>query len=393
MNKHILIYLLLIFIQSCSEEKNSISESLDSKIIVNSSWYSPTTNYEEFSIQYIPLETNLNSLVGSIDDLKIYEDKFYVLDKNIAKSLFIFDKTGRHINTIQSTGRGPKEINVFNDFTIDLERERIIVSDITLSKIIEFDLSGNFIEQHPNKLWYSYIEHLEGTDYLYYLSHYNFSENNFESDKEGPLVVLGDLNGNISKTLISIPFKPSLYTIVENFHSVSNSSFYFSKVLDSKIYEVNKENRSINIKYNIDFLMQNLSDDYLNIQTNNYRIYSRDNPFSQLKSFALTDRYLILTFENPLAMPGQKIHISALIDKESMQIIKYFLPTNLPDKNGNMIPSLKYSNENCFFGIFFSDDIISANEQSSGAIKYHHENLSHLRNTDNPVIVKVEVND
>jgi hypothetical protein len=61
------------------------------------------------NVQTIILEAGKDCLIGSLDELQIFDGRIYILDKHIAKSLFVFDMEGRFIRKIGSLGRGPGE--------------------------------------------------------------------------------------------------------------------------------------------------------------------------------------------------------------------------------------------------------------------------------------------
>src|SRR5690554_8197935 len=49
-------------------------------------------------MKYVPLETNVNSLIGRIDKLEIHENFIYVLDKSFAQAIYIFEMNGHHVH-------------------------------------------------------------------------------------------------------------------------------------------------------------------------------------------------------------------------------------------------------------------------------------------------------
>ena len=51
------------------------------------------------SIQYIPLETNDSTLIGSISRIIATPNKIFVGDR-VAEGVFVFDKKGKFINRI-----------------------------------------------------------------------------------------------------------------------------------------------------------------------------------------------------------------------------------------------------------------------------------------------------
>jgi thioredoxin-related protein len=115
MKKYIIFILMIfpIFNNSCTtravdktdicylEEKSDIMLSSD---IVN-------------SVTFIPLETNDNFIIGSIDKILKIDGLYYFLDRK-TKTIFIYDETGKSIKKIAHIGYGPGEYVSINDFIV-----------------------------------------------------------------------------------------------------------------------------------------------------------------------------------------------------------------------------------------------------------------------------------
>ncbi|MDO9680544.1 MAG: 6-bladed beta-propeller [Bacteroidales bacterium] len=71
------------------------------------------------SIEYIPLETNSEAVVGKIFADRIFYEKdcFYLMERSI--SIIIFDRCGQYLNKISKYGRGPQEYDAA--FTVDFD--------------------------------------------------------------------------------------------------------------------------------------------------------------------------------------------------------------------------------------------------------------------------------
>jgi hypothetical protein len=96
------------------------------------------------NINFIPLETTSDNLIGSVSKIIRTADKFFVLDQYKAKKIFVFDLKGRFLDSIGNRGKGPGEYSNISDFTIDEQRQVIYLIDDGL-KIIKLGINGDFI--------------------------------------------------------------------------------------------------------------------------------------------------------------------------------------------------------------------------------------------------------
>ena len=91
------------------------------------------------SVKCIPLETSDNSLMGRIDKILVFDKNIYVLDVSSAKGLFIFDEKGSFIQRVGNIGNGPGEYIRIIDFSIDTDKNEIIILD-EARKLIFYDI-------------------------------------------------------------------------------------------------------------------------------------------------------------------------------------------------------------------------------------------------------------
>ena len=97
-------------------------------------------------LEYIPLETNPNSLIGDNPHFEFTSDYIYVASAPYGR-LSQFDKTGKFINQIGTNGRGPGEYITASSFCIDQLLERIfIMSCWSKCTILEFGFEGKYIQ-------------------------------------------------------------------------------------------------------------------------------------------------------------------------------------------------------------------------------------------------------
>lgn len=100
------------------------------------------------AIRFIPLETNDNSLIGEVSKVQTGNDRIFVLDNSISKTLFIFDPDGNFLFRIGTKGNGPGEFfRGPHDFSIDSDRKQIYVFEAEARKVVVFDWNGTFIRE------------------------------------------------------------------------------------------------------------------------------------------------------------------------------------------------------------------------------------------------------
>lgn len=130
-------YLILIFLffscQDSRDTENADTVKIDLKSV---SRISGQSNIR--SIEYIPLETNDDILIGHIDKLIFHDSKFYLLDIN-SNTIFIFNRDGSFHNKISRTGGGPGEYIHIVDFDVSKNDNSIWVYDNQSGRMIVYN--------------------------------------------------------------------------------------------------------------------------------------------------------------------------------------------------------------------------------------------------------------
>ena len=139
-----LILIFIIAITSC--QNNSGNQPKDLRLIdveggVGKSRLVKLSEIAE-SIEYIPLETNSEAVVGKIFFDRIFYEKgfFYLMEQN--RTIIIHDNDGKYFNKINKLGRGPQEYDAA--FTVDIDLKTGNISVLASNKIIEYSLDGDF---------------------------------------------------------------------------------------------------------------------------------------------------------------------------------------------------------------------------------------------------------
>lgn len=130
-------YLILIFLffscQDSRDTKNADTVKIDLKSVSRIPGQSNIS-----SIEYIPLETNDNTLIRRINKLLFHDGKFYLLDTD-ANTIFIFNRDGSFLRKISRLGRGPGEYVDIRNFDVSKDDNSIWVYDNQSQKIIVYD--------------------------------------------------------------------------------------------------------------------------------------------------------------------------------------------------------------------------------------------------------------
>ncbi|MGK0489187.1 MAG: hypothetical protein ACJAXB_002379, partial [Candidatus Endobugula sp.] len=105
------VIILLVLTASCTSEKSGRIERLTSNIIKIEEQYllDRITESEVFdTVTFIPLNLPENELMGSIADIQLYRNNYYILDLTTQK-IHEFDKNWEFRKTLFSRGLGPNE--------------------------------------------------------------------------------------------------------------------------------------------------------------------------------------------------------------------------------------------------------------------------------------------
>lgn len=134
MNKLIYTALLILHILliSCNQQDRKQKEA----DVINFDNVA-TSEFEIENMEYIPLETTEHSLLGGINKIIYKNDRYYILDKDQNKGVYIFDKDGNFLSSINKQGEGPGEYIEIMDMDID-NKNNIYIADNAKMNIIKY---------------------------------------------------------------------------------------------------------------------------------------------------------------------------------------------------------------------------------------------------------------
>ena len=160
--KHFILFQLvfLLLLASChSDKKQKTAQSVKTirvENIDNAEDIEVTKDKYIKSFRYIQLETDTTALIGRMDKILYEDNRIYIVDKFVTKSLFIFDKDGNFINKIYRYGQGPEEYFVLTDAFYDPKENTINILSFVGNdryKIMVFDADGKtLLKQLPINL-------------------------------------------------------------------------------------------------------------------------------------------------------------------------------------------------------------------------------------------------
>lgn len=142
MKTRIFLFALMVIIGSCSGKNRLKTEEDTIKTIdLLMEAESEITMLSEIAenIEYIPLETTENSLVGSVTKFIKCDKRIYI--KNSFDEIICFDSEGKFINKLNKLGRGPEEYLLISDFDVTTDNKLLVI--LAGDKIITFRNTGS----------------------------------------------------------------------------------------------------------------------------------------------------------------------------------------------------------------------------------------------------------
>ena len=141
-------YLLLLILFSCVGKSAIEQDIIEIDISYDKEYLSELSDFFT-SIEYILLEdSDENHLVQPYKIIS-YDTLIFVEDQEL-DNLLIYNRLGKFLFALKSSGGGPQEFNQIEDFQVF--ENSIIIKDNVLMKFIEFDFSGKFIQEFRHQL-------------------------------------------------------------------------------------------------------------------------------------------------------------------------------------------------------------------------------------------------
>lgn len=251
----VLIFVFTFLNSYSSVESKKLCKIAVDKNVLNAPKVIETSDFIE-EINYIRLKTSDSTLIGKIDKVVKNGNFIYVLDRFKAKPLFIFDSSGNCISKIGRYGSGPGEVKLISDFTIDTNKNELLLWDNLSSKLIKYSLDGlTILEEKRLKAYFTNLVHLSNETFAFYnQSPFGTSDDWFNKFK----LVFSDTKLNSIETIVPIEsWQSKLFVSGFNPFSINNNQVLYSPLFSNTINKIDEDLKVVT-EYEIDFGSKNI---------------------------------------------------------------------------------------------------------------------------------------
>ena len=369
--KRLLSVVIICIICSCSitKDEHEMSEIIEFTEIVK---HKIDTNLIS-NIEYIPLETNEECLIGNISRLIYRNERFYLFDLFITNSIYVFNRKGKFIYKIDKVGKGPGEYVSISDFDVD-DNDNIYVFDAGgKRRLICYKEQGGVFESIKPPKSFIEFKFINNNKLIAYLP---FSKKGIE----GGYAIM-DKTGGGSEEII--PFRKQIDND-QHFYETSHifrseKSIYFSPRYTNEIYKVkdNKASKVYSFSYDV-----RPSEEYISDLLNRKVQYlENDNYVLSISGIYDTDNTIVVSFKH-------RKHMNLFISKESGNKV---LMRNMSIDTGFNNHNIYGSTGEQFIGVTSNIDNVDINNLN---ISEETRSELEMRETNsNPVLVLFKMKD
>ena len=220
----ILVTILLIAVVGCGRGKQSTDDIIT--VDVTKNYPKKELIIQDFmDVEYIPLETSSEFICQG---LVLSVGKKYLLVRNRTNDgiIFIFDRNGKGIRTINRRGQGAEEYMWIYDVLLDEDNDEIFVNVSENKKILVYDLFGNFkrVIRHKDGVRFDNIHNFDKQNFILWNSLYAFEE---KAGEPSSFYIVSKQDGSIIKK-IEIPYKERISPLKFNYDKATDTNYSVS---------------------------------------------------------------------------------------------------------------------------------------------------------------------
>lgn len=217
----------LISFASCTTDKNVVYEQRPIEFSDAEKSFADTTYFDNMKV--IKLEANKKSVISNMSKVFEIEGKLYVFDR-ILDQIIIFDKNGKHQETINRKGHGKGEYVRLVDVAYDKEKKELLCL-VDPSAIMHYTINGDYIKTEKLDGYYTDISCNKSYIYLYRATF---------ADKKTPEYTLTCINKNTGKKTELLPFSDEYapFCSIGSKMFANGTDVTFVRKFDNNIYNV-----------------------------------------------------------------------------------------------------------------------------------------------------------
>lgn len=159
-NTFFILFLLIPFLLVSCNKKGENSNYSCQTICLDQATQIDTIRFSSLfnDAKIITLDSCSQALIGDINRVEILDKYIFLLDRNIAKALFVFNEQGKFVRKIGNIGQGKGEYIAPFDFALDCHKKQIYVLDRQAKKIHTYNyMTGNHISSVGIPLFSTHI--------------------------------------------------------------------------------------------------------------------------------------------------------------------------------------------------------------------------------------------
>jgi hypothetical protein len=140
------IFFLMLLILSCSTKRTVDVDNKNDILTIDllSEPVSKVTKLSDIAedIEYIPLQTTANSLIGPfILKIIMRDNRIYIRNSGLDREILCFDINGKFLLKINNIGRGPEEYSSANDFDVSSDNKILVILSGIDHKLVTYGIS------------------------------------------------------------------------------------------------------------------------------------------------------------------------------------------------------------------------------------------------------------
>ncbi|MDR1339098.1 MAG: 6-bladed beta-propeller [Prevotellaceae bacterium] len=406
MEKYLIIVLTAVLLSGCNHQKPSGQTGDYIRIPVNPAEASESVNMSEIfsDIEYIPLESVDKHLIGTVNQLIVYKDRFYIFDRYQTQSVFCFQQDGKFLFELNRKGQGPGEYIKLDNISIDCDNSHLLLYCGPMHPILVCDLDGNYIKSHRTKDIWAHEFSYTGNGYAAFYGGYTTNEKHEKNGMTPNLLIANTDNYNLQHTDLFFPSEIRMETVVGNFKRFSsyrNGTAVLLAEYDDTVYHISGE--KVERAYYIDFgNMKKGKDFYSFLKSPATKLgqtteYERTHDICIIRAVEETEKYMFFYYFHKF------IGHAVFYNKRTGQVIdvcKDYGDKNVifpiyNDINGGPLVFPLSSDGESFYGVVESWQILKEKESIQASNAAGRDKLlkmiDGINEFDNPVIVRMKL--